>query len=404
VRPNQAFPSLGVCAVALGSVACVGLIGLSDLSKQDCGDATCEDGGAVPVDTDADLAAGDAGDGPDAGGDGAPPPPPGCSPSACASGTTCRDLPGGGFTCVQGCQTNADCSGVASTCCANTCVDVTRDVLDCGSCGTACPTPANATPRCALGTCDYATCLAGYADCDGDRRTGCELNVRDDPQNCGACGRACSTANVPTPVCSSGACTGACRSGWGDCNRDLQSDGCETPLDTSDNCGACGHACGASQTCDNGACTTQTCTTPLQGLATPTASEGGLPPYGPSNLNDGLGEANGCATDFSWVTAQSTPGTAYFEYDWPSPVTVYRMHIDTVDAVCNEAGRNLAGATIQTWNGTSWDTQGSVSGESSDWDFVLPRPAQTTRLRLYAVYASSYSPGIYEWTVTGCHP
>jgi hypothetical protein len=51
-------------------------------------------------------------------------------------------------------------------------------------------------------------------------------------------------------------CAGTCSTGWGDCNSNLQSDGCETYIKGSDraNCGACGNACASTKSCVSGVC------------------------------------------------------------------------------------------------------------------------------------------------------
>jgi hypothetical protein len=52
-------------------------------------------------------------------------------------------------------------------------------------------------------------------------------------------------------------CSGTCLTGWGDCNNNLQYDGCETYVQGSDasNCGSCGNICsGATPYCKSGSC------------------------------------------------------------------------------------------------------------------------------------------------------
>jgi hypothetical protein len=82
-----------------------------------------------------------------------------------------------------------------------------------------------------------------------------ETNLNTSVTNCGDCGKVCTVPNG-TPACTKGVCTiWTCNVGWRDCNGD-KTDGCETNLDTSvANCGMCGNACSATQTCVNGLCT-----------------------------------------------------------------------------------------------------------------------------------------------------
>ena len=80
--------------------------------------------------------------------------------------------------------------------------------------------------------------------CDG----GC---VPDDPRNCGACGHDCtSLPNVSGQVLcgAGGTCefdAGACAPGYAHCGSGGPDQGCETPINTATNCGACGVMCGS---------------------------------------------------------------------------------------------------------------------------------------------------------------
>lgn len=60
---------------------------------------------------------------------------------------------------------------------------------------------AHATCTCTNGRAVY-TCVAEYAECDGDFRTGCEAHITEDRANCGRCGSAC----VSVLVCRNGRC------------------------------------------------------------------------------------------------------------------------------------------------------------------------------------------------------
>jgi hypothetical protein len=69
------------------------------------------------------------------------------------------------------------------------------------------------------------------------------VDVTKDKANCGACGSACSA----TQTCSNSACS--CGPGQSACGS-----ACVNLSDNSLNCGACGSACGANQVCTAGAC------------------------------------------------------------------------------------------------------------------------------------------------------
>jgi len=91
-------------------------------------------------------------------------------------------------------------------------------------------------------------------------------DVTSDVSNCGACGRACSSAHVTAPACADKLCAPACAAGWADCNHPIApaaDDGCETNVYDPAHCGACGApACNlanASAACPAGACTVKSC-------------------------------------------------------------------------------------------------------------------------------------------------
>ncbi len=140
--------------------------------------------------------------------------------------------------------------------------DLESDPLTCGSCFTVCPTH-NSTPSCVAGRCEIASCDTGFDDCDDDPGNGCEADLSISIFHCGGCDQPCTAPNA-TPVCSSGTCgLGACDDGFDDCNADA-SDGCEAPLDSLTDCGACGVTCsvpGATATCAGGTCAIEGCDT-----------------------------------------------------------------------------------------------------------------------------------------------
>jgi hypothetical protein len=117
----------------------------------------------------------------------------------------------------------------------------------------------NGNAICANGACSFGGCLEGFADCNDDPSDGCEVNVFNDPDNCGACDNQCSFLNA-SAICTGGNCAiGECDYGFDHC--DLEGPvGCETFILGGDvnNCGACGNVCNlphaALQLCSAGTC------------------------------------------------------------------------------------------------------------------------------------------------------
>ncbi len=77
-----------------------------------------------------------------------------------------------------------------------------------------------------------------------------------DPDHCGTCGNACDTPPQALAACVAGQClVAACEDNYGDCNNDIETDGCETDLLTSmEHCGGCGTGCFATEMCQDGQC------------------------------------------------------------------------------------------------------------------------------------------------------
>jgi hypothetical protein len=177
-------------------------------------------------------------------------------PSHCgACGAACS-LANATAGCASRACTIASCNPGWGNCdgnVANGCeTNINASVSHCGACGMACSFP-NAAASCLSGACAIGSCNAGWGNCDGNAANGCELNLNNNVNNCGSCGRVCTIANGAAG-CSGGACTVAfCNSGWGDCDGNA-SNGCETSLTTNGNCGACGRLCAVGNTCSGGSC------------------------------------------------------------------------------------------------------------------------------------------------------
>jgi hypothetical protein len=163
--------------------------------------------------------------------------------------------------CPTGVCTLRNCDGDRGNGCE---VDIATDVNNCNGCGTACVLP-HATPKCEASACAIDHCDPGWSDCNGQPGDGCEVNTDGDFNNCGGCGKACSTNNGG-PACVSAACQIACFAGFANCNGDV-GDGCEINVASDPaHCGGCSNACNPQHAtgigCSNGGCTMSGCTPP----------------------------------------------------------------------------------------------------------------------------------------------
>jgi hypothetical protein len=230
-----------------------------------------------------------------------------------------------GFACVAG---FGDCDRAAANGCE---VNLQTAIAHCGACGRTCA-PANAAASCAAGACGYTTCNAGFADCDGNRANGCEVNLGADPSNCGRCGAACAPANA-TPACAAGVCGyGTCNAGFGDCDGN-RANGCEVDVRTTvAHCGGCGMACSAN----NGApsCAGGNCAIVCASTGSPTTDPPGVIYRTRFGDCDGNARANGCETSLLTTAACHACGRAC---SFPNAVAACSPHSATqcVIASCN---------------------------------------------------------------------
>ncbi len=207
--------------------------------------------------------------------------------TACATGQLCNagtcsarcDPPrmvcmgmGGAMSCVDVQTDTANCgrcgmacamgqSCTAGTCacpagrmlCGTACADTMSDPSNCGRCGGACMV-ANGTPSCVAGACSVLSCSMGFDDCNRMPADGCETNLATSAANCGACFMPCMLPNAMA-TCAGGMCAlGACNAGFANCDG-TAANGCEANTSSSTtNCGTCGRACAAGQSCAAGVC------------------------------------------------------------------------------------------------------------------------------------------------------
>ena len=91
-------------------------------------------------------------------------------------------------------------------------------------------TREHAVSQCQDGGCALVGCVEPYSDCDRKSENGCETAL-DTPENCGSCGSVCTFQHAGAR-CRNGACElGACVDHYGNCDDDPDN-GCETPLTT----------------------------------------------------------------------------------------------------------------------------------------------------------------------------
>lgn len=85
-----------------------------------------------------------------------------------------------------------------------------------GSCGIDCTTLSNVVdPSCTNGQCTF-TCARGWAHCTANPSDGCETNIKESP-NCGACGVTCSGPADSTTTCSGSTCGWTCNANYEQC-------------------------------------------------------------------------------------------------------------------------------------------------------------------------------------------
>ncbi|MBS2015617.1 MAG: hypothetical protein JST00_22205 [Deltaproteobacteria bacterium] len=131
-----------------------------------------------------------------------------------------------------------ECSGERTTC-PSGCTDLKTDPQNCGACGKACAVGEN----CNAGTC-AVLCLGDTTAC-----ANVCVNTKTDPAHCGGCGNECDD----DPFCVGGSCVPDCGS-LTLCRPSSVEPYCADLASDPKNCGVCGKTCGASETCKAGQC------------------------------------------------------------------------------------------------------------------------------------------------------
>ena len=143
-------------------------------------------------------------------------------------------------------------------------INLTNDLKNCGSCGNICEFD-HANTSCEGGKCQIKSCSQGYLDCDGKIPNGCELNVTNNVNHCGACNNKCSFKNA-SAKCESSKCEiKSCNSGYGNCDSKADT-GCEINVTNNVNhCGKCNNKCSlscfSSDSCTNKCASSKCCVT-----------------------------------------------------------------------------------------------------------------------------------------------
>ncbi len=174
-----------------------------------------------------------------------------CGPGLTRCGDHCVDLRNDRAhcgACGQECAEWADCvRGICGLSCpegqtdCGVCADLLTDPAHCGGCNATC----DAGVACVAGSCGGdggASCPDGQIDCGG----GC-TDLDADPANCGYCGIACADGET----CAAGVCVavGGCGGYSWIC------DGvCVDLITDAAHCGACGAACAADEVCSGAGC------------------------------------------------------------------------------------------------------------------------------------------------------
>jgi hypothetical protein len=326
----------------------------------------------------------------------------GCSAGACT---------------ILSCNTGwADCDGVASNGCET---NVGTDPSNCGVCKKVCSFPHAQTATCTGGICTLGVCAAGFADCDSDPTDtdGCETSISTDAKNCGQCGNQCSTP-FATPACAGGNCKiGVCQMGYADCDGQVNT-GCEVNTQTDiNNCGACNNKCATAcpgnvqvtgcsagvcgilacaqnwydidQNCSTGcecpaSTTSQSCAAAYNMTPTALTSPGSATPYS-SNLIPAL---IGVTPNVAWVQITFTNLSNKLTYHPSITLT------DPTGEFVMDVNSNCSGSTF------TCNTENAPATAVTHWEtaFSASPPADPTNIAFSNLYTGTVYVKVYRKT------
>ncbi|HMJ13311.1 MAG TPA: hypothetical protein VK524_17945 [Polyangiaceae bacterium] len=166
----------------------------------------------------------------------------GCEANASTDSENCG-------SCGIACGFDATCSGGTCQCPADTAncdgqttngceADLSSDKANCGACRQNCGT----NQYCSMKQC---VCETGFADCNGRADDGCEASLSD-TKTCGSCTKDCGSNST----CTQGVC--GCSSTFNNCDA---LPGCESPKTSPEHCGSCIQRCeGGTPVCNGTQC------------------------------------------------------------------------------------------------------------------------------------------------------